>query len=495
MPLVPSQNEHDNLSQRVDVLAQDVATLAMRVHVLENIPEHPPDPDPDPDPPPAAHVWRPPNTAQDGYQVFPRDVGVEAYAPRFEATFPSPVTGWVYVSEQHHTTVARTVNVGLVSVVLEPGRMERIPFSGSSVTITTDASSSDRNVPLFAIESDVPVSSVTGHPLEQLPPPPGPEPPDQTVVEFADPPATFDNDKLYRPRFPDRIYQGFDLRGTDLVTLQGVKVSGAHSSSRYNGAILPGRNTTLLEAEVFESGRLGVELTAGADGVRIINSKFLNNALNAVWAHAYHRNFPTDQHPHSVEITGCTFRNNNTRNEALNWDAGDVKLLHSINARVADNQFLGSFGEAVWYDSDAQGIIENNLIRDYARAIHVEMCWQDLGETHVLNNEIDNCSNDPRGWVWHAAILISGSTGVTVRGNTITGSVKGKDISELGFDHSVRSPHHSSDRVHAQYGETHVEWTGHNTIDQPDTVLWRGGYPTWHLAGTSTYNVKDLIDR
>lgn len=492
--------------QEFEVLADDLLILEARVKALENVTVPNPDPTPPPpDPEPEPFIWTP--TGPDGYDPtggysrITRNGEVEAYAPTFVVTFDAPASGFVVVAEQHHPTPQRTVQIRTGGSLmggqgLLPGVENKMSFDGVvEITLTTSPDSADRNVPLFRVEADQ-AFTVKGIPDETpIPIPPGPEPPAQTVVEFTDPPARFDDNKLYRPKIRTRVYESFDLRSSNMVTLEGVIVKGTHSSSRYAGAIHPGRNTTLRGITISESERLGIELGEHAHGVRILDSTFKNNALNVIWAHAYHRNLKTVERGHSVEIAGCEFANNNTRNEALNWDAADIKLLHTLDASVHNNRFLGGFGEAIWFDSDAQGKIRGNVIRDYMRAVHVEMCNRDLGPTTVLNNEIDNCSNDPRGWVWHAAILISGSTGVTVERNSITGSVKGKDISELGFDHSVRSPHHSEDRVHARYGETHVEWTGYNTINQPDTVLWRGGYPQWHLPGTSSYVVKELIDR
>ncbi|WP_461521031.1 right-handed parallel beta-helix repeat-containing protein [Porticoccus sp.] len=321
------------------------------------------------------------------------------------------------------------------------------------------------------------------------PPPPDPDPP-QDVVYFTDMPSSFENGKTYMPSDTNRVYEGADLRGTDGVALKGVHFTGRIRSSRYDGAVKMGKNSTLDTCVFNQMGSLCVEIPQGGDNPTIKDSTFTNNAYNAIWSHAWYRKY-------NGLITRNYFDNNNTKREAENWDAADIKLLHHLNIDVIENEHAGGFGDAIWYDSDANGQVLRNTITGYHHAIYMEMCWFVLGASLVAENVIDRCGSDPRDWIWHAAIVLSGSSGVTVRDNTVTNSIKGKDYAVLAFPFNNRNPHHSGDRVHAAHGEVHEEYSGHNYIDTGGKDLYRGNYPEWHWVDTDTYVLGggQLIDR
>lgn len=466
-------------------LEEEIASVSARVAALEAGDVPPPD---EPDPEPEPFEWTP-TTAQNGYRVAVRPGKPnEAYAQKFIISADEPTDFKVVVSELHWTEGLPKRAVDGVWLI-QPEAEYLLTFNDTEQVELTVTDGEDKNVPLIRVEATNDFT-VVGAAVDVTPTPVPPAPTPPNTVTFGDMPSSFNNNTRYVPEDPMRVYTGADLTGTENVTLEGVRFQGPHSSSRYSGAILPGKGTTLYGIKSDGSKRLVVEIREGADDVTIDSSTFVNGELNAIWAHAYYRTWRTT-------IKGCIFRNNNTRREALNWDASDVKLLHALESVVEDNDFQGSFGEGCWYDSDAMGVIRNNKFKNYMRAIHVEMAWDELGTTLVEGNIIDNCANDPRGWVWAGAILLSGSTGVTVKNNEVRNSASGMDYVELGFDHSVRSPHHSTDTVHARYGETHVEWTGKNTIHTYGADLYRGGYPTWHLPDTSTYVLGGgrIIDR
>lgn len=330
-------------------------------------------------------------------------------------------------------------------------------------------------------------------PQPDPPPPPPPEPdpdPPQDVVYFTDMPSSFENGKTYIPSDTNRVYEGADLRGTDGVTLKNVHFTGRVRSSRYDGAVKMGKNSTITSCAFNSMGSLCIEIPQGGDNPTIELCTFTNNAYNAIWSHAWYRKY-------NGLITRNIFENNNTKREAENWDAADIKLLHHLNIDVTDNEHRGGFGDAIWYDSDANGQVLRNNITGYHHAIYMEMCWYVLGHSLVKDNIIDRCGSDPRDWIWHAAVVLSGSSGVKVESNTITNSVKGKDYAVLAFPFNNRNPHHGEDRVHAAHGEVHEEYSGHNYIDTGGKDLYRGNYPEWHWAGTDTYVLGDgqLIDR
>jgi parallel beta-helix repeat protein len=176
--------------------------------------------------------------------------------------------------------------------------------------------------------------------------------------------------------------------GADRLTVHDVTLSDAHGALISFQGIKDG---SLVDSDLRRGGQLGIHSGgSGTDGLVII---------------------------------GNTVRDNNTEGFEPGWEAGGMKLVRAVGARVADNDVEANDGHGIWCDIDCRNVvIEGNRVKANSRT---GIIFEISDTARIEGNDVfENGWGDPT-WGWGAGILISSSTRTTVEGNVLAWNADG----------------------------------------------------------------------
>jgi nitrous oxidase accessory protein NosD len=181
------------------------------------------------------------------------------------------------------------------------------------------------------------------------------------------------------------------LPGADHLTVRGVHLSDAH------GALISFQGVTgasLVSSDLTRGGQLGVH--AGGTGT-------------------------TD-----LTIQGNRITDNNTEGFDVNWEAGGLKAAMATNLRVVDNVVAHNDGPGIWCDIECRNFTASgNRVDGNTRA----GIMFEIGDGAMIENNVvwENGWGRPT-WGWGAGVLISSSSGATVRGNFLAWNAVGISV-------------------------------------------------------------------
>jgi nitrous oxidase accessory protein NosD len=181
------------------------------------------------------------------------------------------------------------------------------------------------------------------------------------------------------------------LPGADRLSVRRVRLSDAH------GALISFQGVTgasLVSSDLARGGQLGVH--AGGEGT-------------------------TD-----LTIEGNRIAANNTEGFDPAWEAGGLKAALATNLRVIDNEVVDNDGPGIWCDIGCRDFTAsgNRVDSNAGAGIMFEISDRATVEGNVV---WENGWGHPT-WGWGAGILISSSSGATVRDNLLAWNADGISV-------------------------------------------------------------------
>lgn len=229
-------------------------------------------------------------------------------------------------------------------------------------------------------------------------------------MEIDGPDVTIDGFTMRHAATPSQ-FGGLQARdGADRLTVRNVTLSDTHAALISFQDV---SDASLLDSLVERGGQLGIQ--SGGDGTT------------------------------NLTIRGNVVRGNNTEGFDPEWEAGGMKITQAIGLRVTDNDVEDNLGPGIWCDIDCRDIViaENRVTGNSGNGIFFEISQ---GADIVGNRIAENGWAAPT-WGWGAGVLISSSSGATVRDNdlawnadgiTVISQERGRDEIDRVFGTTIR---------------------------------------------------------
>jgi len=166
---------------------------------------------------------------------------------------------------------------------------------------------------------------------------------------------------------------------------EGVRWTVDNCEVRFNSGagISVGTGSRVRNCDVHDNGQIGIE--GNGSDIRIEDSH--------IWS-------------------------NNIYGFDATWQAGGIKIAQSDRVTFLGNHVHDNDGPGLWCDIDCRDVLyEGNLVENNRDVgIFHEISFKAL----IRNNMVRRNGLGDRGWFWGADIVLSGSEGVEVTGNTLT---------------------------------------------------------------------------
>jgi len=116
-------------------------------------------------------------------------------------------------------------------------------------------------------------------------------------------------------------------------------------------------------------------------------------------------------------IEGNEIADNNYSGVSFEWEAGGGKVTETEDAIIRGNCVHDNDGPGIWADEGVRNlVIEDNVVfNNSANGIMYEISYDGM----IRNNTVADNGKAAFQWFWGPQILISGSSGVEVYGNTV----------------------------------------------------------------------------
>ncbi len=269
---------------------------------------------------------------------------------------------------------------------------------------------------------------------------------------------------------PTAILSRAGRAGAD-VTVRGFTVEHVASMAQH-GAIETTAPGWLITGDTVQVDH-GAGITANGH-VRIIGNRVLRNGQLGIGGTGA-----------STVVRGNVITGNDTGGFDPGWEAGGAKWALTVGLDVEGNRVAGNHGPGLWIDIDARHTtFAHNVVRDNARAgIFAEISVDTVIRDNVVTG---NGRGDP-SWLWGSGILLAGSHGARVTGNTLAGNAEGiglvqQDRGRSQVDgtprtlHDIRIDHNSVAMADGDSGG--VTDDGFTSMFTDPTITWVDD--AWH---------------
>ena len=204
----------------------------------------------------------------------------------------------------------------------------------------------------------------------------------------------------------------------DYVHVKGIRFQYAANRAQ-QGAVLFGGDHNLVENCTFENTNAsGATLTG--EHITVRNCTFQNNGQLG---------FSVNR-AHSLHMSGCTVRNNNTKGYNRGWEAGGNKIVLTRGVVIEHSVFTQNRGNGIWFDiGNEENVVRNCLITHNENAgIFYEISYG----LHAHDNVIigNGFGHDPGAWGASSGISISSSPGCVIERNLLIGNKEGFNFRE-----------------------------------------------------------------
>lgn len=244
----------------------------------------------------------------------------------------------------------------------------------------------------------------------------------------------------------------------DYVTLRGIRFRYAANAAQQGAGQFAGRHD-VVEDCVFERTN-GNGCPFQTPDITVRRCTFQDNGQLGFGAAG----------AHNLRLTGCTVRDNNTKNFGRGWEAGGLKIVLSRGAVLENSRFVDNRGVGVWFDIGNEDCeVRNCLIADNEDAgIFYEISYG----LHAHDNVIvgNGFADTPGAWGAAAGICLSSSPGCVIERNLIVANKEGFNFREQG---------RTTPRIGAPRGAgevpiwNHDETIRHNVLaDNRDAQSW-----------------------
>lgn len=239
------------------------------------------------------------------------------------------------------------------------------------------------------------------------------------------------------------------------VTVEGIRFRYAANRAQ-QGAVAFSGGHILVENCVFEHTNSSGAEFSGQD-ITVRNCTFQHNGQLGFGASRAHR----------LHLTGCTVRNNNTKNFDRGWEAGGDKICFTRGAILEHSTFVENRGNGIWFDiGNEDCIVRNCLIANNEDAgIFYEISYG----LHAHDNVIvgNGFANTPGAWGAAAGISLSSSPGCLIERNLLLGNKEG-----FNFREQTRSTPRIDDK------KSEPVWNHDQTI-RNNVLAWNRDAQVW----------------
>ncbi len=179
---------------------------------------------------------------------------------------------------------------------------------------------------------------------------------------------------------------------------------------------------------------------------------------------------------HSLLVTECITRNNNTKNFDRGWGAGGCKVVLSRGVVIELSQFLKNRGHGIWFDiGNEDATIRNCLIADNEDAgIFYEISYG----LHAHDNVIlgNGLLSGHRAWGANGGIAISSSPDCVIERNLIVGNKEGIQF---------REQDRTTPRIGQEHGTPEVRIWNHNEHIRHNVLVHNRDAQVWGWFATA----------
>ncbi|MFB3882384.1 MAG: right-handed parallel beta-helix repeat-containing protein [Armatimonadota bacterium] len=177
----------------------------------------------------------------------------------------------------------------------------------------------------------------------------------------------------------------------------------------------------VIEDCVFERTN-GVGAVFGGEGVVVRNCTFQDNGQLGFAA----------GYAHNLLMTGCTVRNNNTKDFDRGWEAGGNKIVFTRGAVIEKSVFVENRGHGLWFDIGNEDCeVRNCLFADNEDCgIFYEISYGLHAHDNVFIG--NGFADSPGGWGASCGISLSSSPNCVIERNLIVGNREGFNFREQG---------------------------------------------------------------
>jgi len=211
----------------------------------------------------------------------------------------------------------------------------------------------------------------------------------------------------------------WELKG-DYVQVRGLRFRYAANHAQQGAAQFRGDHN-VIEDCVFERTN-GCGAVFGGQDVVVRRCTFQDNGQLGFGA----------GRAHNLLMTGCTVRNNNTKDFDRGWEAGGNKIVFSRGVVIENSRFVENRGHGIWFDiGNEDCVVRNCLLADNEDCgIFYEISYGLQAHDNVI---IGNGFADSNGaWGASCGISLSSSPGCVIERNLIVGNKEGFNFREQG---------------------------------------------------------------
>jgi len=211
----------------------------------------------------------------------------------------------------------------------------------------------------------------------------------------------------------------WELKG-DYAQVRGLRFRYAANRAQQGAAQFRGDHN-VIEDCVFERTN-GCGAVFGGQDVVVRGCTFQDNGQLGFGA----------GRAHNLLITGCTVRNNNTKDFDRGWEAGGNKIVFSRGVVIENSRFVENRGHGIWFDiGNEDCVVRNCLLADNEDCgIFYEISYGLQAHDNVI---IGNGFADSDGaWGASCGISLSSSPGCVIERNLIVGNKEGFNFREQG---------------------------------------------------------------
>lgn len=202
------------------------------------------------------------------------------------------------------------------------------------------------------------------------------------------------------------------------VRIEGLRFRYAANRAQQGAVEIEGDHVTVEDCTFERTNASGAEFTG--ENVTVRNCTFAHNGQLGFGANRAHR----------LHLTGCTVRNNNTKNFNRGWEAGGNKICLTRGAVLEHSTFIENRGNGIWFDIGNEDCVVRNCL--IAHNENAGLFYEISYALHAYGNVIvgNGFAFTPGAWGAAAGISISSSPGCTVERNLILGNKEGFNFRE-----------------------------------------------------------------
>jgi hypothetical protein len=204
----------------------------------------------------------------------------------------------------------------------------------------------------------------------------------------------------------------------DHIIIKGIRFRCAANRAQQGAVEFSGNHLTIVDCVFEYTNSSGAEFTG--EDITVRRCTFQNNGQLGFGA----------SRAHSLLMTECTVRNNNTKGFNRGWEAGGNKICLTRGAVIENSTFMENRGNGIWFDIGNEACTVRNCLIAFNEdaGIFYEISYG----LHAHDNVIvgNGLADTPGAWGASAGISLSSSPNCLIERNLLLGNKEGFNFRE-----------------------------------------------------------------